>query len=86
MKIESGYNLRILFKKKRQFLLAPVLPESQDVTFTKQRISEKGWLEYLFVGKGIFKPFKKITQIITEERIKNISPKELLDNLLIELL
>ena len=81
--IESGYNLRILFKKKKQFLSAPVFPENHDVTFTKQRISEKGWLEYLFVGKGIFKPFKKITQIITEKRIKSISPKELLDNLLI---
>jgi len=81
--IETGYNLRILFIKKKQFLSAPIFPESHDVTLTKQRVSEKGWLEYLFVGKGIFKPFKKITQIVIEKRIKSISPKELLDNLLI---
>ena len=83
VKIESGYNLRITFKNKRQFLSTPVLPESRDVTLTKRRISEKGWLEYLFVGKGIFQPFKKITQIIAEKSIHNICPKELLDNLLI---
>lgn len=75
-------NLRILFKKKQKPLDAEMLPSISDVAHTKLRLQQKGWIEYLFSGGGISKPFKRIQQIYIEKKLnKALNPRRLLNEL-----
>ncbi len=75
-------NLLVLFKKKSSPLSHDVLPTQDDITHSQQRMRQKGWGEYLLVGGGLTKPFKRFKQHLIERRIDPaISPRTLLDNL-----
>jgi len=75
-------NLRVLFKKKQKPLDAEILPSRNDVVHTQKRLEQKGWIEYLFSGGGILKPFKRIKQIYIENKLdKSLKPRRLLDEL-----
>jgi 2-polyprenyl-3-methyl-5-hydroxy-6-metoxy-1,4-benzoquinol methylase len=75
-------NLRVLFKKKQKPLDAEILPSRNDVAHTQKRLEQKGWIEYLFSGGGILKPFKRIKQIYIENKLdKSLKPRRLLDEL-----
>ncbi len=81
VKVEDKGNLKVLFKKKVQSseYISPVQPEQ--IEFSQNRIKQKGWLEYLFNGKGLLKPFFRIERVVTELFIKQSNPKEILDSL-----
>jgi 2-polyprenyl-3-methyl-5-hydroxy-6-metoxy-1,4-benzoquinol methylase len=75
-------NLRILFKKKHKPLDAEILPNKNDVAHTQKRLQQKGWFEYLFSGRGILKPLKRIRQIYIENKLDETQkPRCLLDEL-----
>jgi hypothetical protein len=44
-------------------------------------MAQKGWFEYLFVGGGLKKPFKRIKQNLIESFLGSKSPKQLLDSI-----
>ena len=79
--IDSGSNLRILFKRKNQMTNIS-LPKRSNVLYTVRRLSRKGWVEYLFAGGGIFKLFFKLKNIIIESKAKNKSSREILNGIL----
>ena len=74
-------NLRVLFRKRAMPLDAPALPDPEHVAFAWQRLRQKGWLEYLTVGGGLRKPWRRIRQAAAERRIAGQRPRALLDEL-----
>lgn len=82
LSIEDSGNLHFLCKRKNLPLNDYVLPTKVDVNFIHSRVKRKGWMEYLLAGGGVFKPLKKIRRIIDERGIPDVSPKELLDDLI----
>jgi len=81
VKVEDKGNLKILFKKKSQPSEKISSVQLDQIEFSQNRIKQKGWFEYLFNGKGIFKPFLRIDRVVKEMFIKKSSPKEILDSL-----
>lgn len=81
IKVDDNGNLRVLFKKKDRVSIDIILPIHEHVTLIINSFKNKGWLNYIFKGKGIFKPFIKIKRIFSECRLKNTTPKELLDSI-----
>jgi len=81
VKVEDKGNLKVLFKKKVQpsETISSIQPDQLE--FSQNRIKQKGWLEYLFNGKGLLKPFLRIDRVVTELFIKQSSPREILDSL-----
>lgn len=79
--IHTKGNMRILFKKKDPAMPSPALPNHQDAQKTLRRVRQKGWLEYLLFGGGIYKPFVKLSRTFRERRFRHISGKRLLDTL-----
>jgi hypothetical protein len=80
VKVDTTANLKILFEAKRE--PNPLtLPDSGSVTRLKKRLREKGWIEYLLNGKGIAKPFGKISRGLEESKVKGVPPKQILDRL-----
>lgn len=80
VKVDTESNLKILFKtKKEPSEIKLPTPESVDLLY--KRLSNKGWLEYLFKGKGLLKPAKKIANIISESKVKNLPPQKILENI-----
>lgn len=76
--VDTSSNLKILFIAKD----APdiiTLPNHESVNRLQERLQSKGWLEYLFQGKGLGKPAKKILRSISESKAKHMKPKEILD-------
>lgn len=79
--IDTASNLKILFRAKQ----APSrlrLPDTTSVVNIRQRLSQKGWLEYLFQGRGLVKPFRKLAERMKERKAKALRPKEILDQFL----
>lgn len=77
---DDAGNLRILFRKKPNGSPA-VTANPIAVAQTELRLRQKGWLEYLFKGGGIFKPFRRVAQMRRERSISDSSAKALLDRL-----
>ncbi len=77
----STGNLRMIFKRKDN--TAPVeLPQRAEVDALMQRVFSKGWMEYLFKGRGIFRPFQILQQTLDEMKIRALPRKAILDQLL----
>ena len=81
IKVDDRGNLRMLFKKKSIPSDSFEFPTPENVAHARNRLSQKGWLEYLLIGGGILKPFSRIEKIIVESQVKKMSPKMILDNL-----
>jgi 2-polyprenyl-3-methyl-5-hydroxy-6-metoxy-1,4-benzoquinol methylase len=77
--VEGGGNLRMLFRKKTKSLDAGISNNLTAVAHTKQRLQEKGWIEYLFMGGGWKKPFKKVASRIREASLPKVKAREILD-------
>ncbi len=77
--VDTSSNLKMLFKAKKT-PLALEYPNAPSVNAVKLRIKQKGWVEYLFNGKGILKPLRKLAQMVIENRVRNITGKEIVDN------
>ncbi len=77
-KVDTSSNLKILFEAKAN-PTSLKLPGMESVDRLKIRLHKKGWSEYLFKGKGLVKPIKKITRFIDESKTKGIDPKAILD-------
>ncbi len=81
LEIRDDGNLKVIFKK-RQIPLANIqLPDRESVIYAQCRMAQKGWFEYLFVGGGLKKPFKRIKQNLIESFLGSKSPKQLLDSI-----
>jgi 2-polyprenyl-3-methyl-5-hydroxy-6-metoxy-1,4-benzoquinol methylase len=76
---EERGNLRMLMRKRAAPLDTAVLPDPETVDFAWQRLRRKGWVEYLTVGGGLRKPWRRIRQAIAERRLAGRAPRQLLD-------
>lgn len=79
--VDEGGNLRVIFRKRPR----PVslrLPEKEAVARSMRRFQVKGWMEYLFLGRGLLRPLEKLEQLIVESRLPRVPPKALLEGLL----
>lgn len=74
-------NLRMLLKRRAQPLAAPQLPGPEEVALAWQRLQQKGWLEYLFTGGGLGKPWRRIRRMLGERRVAGQGPRAVLDDL-----
>lgn len=81
IKVDDNGNLRILFRKKALVSKDINLPSSKEVELVVNGFEGKGWLNYLFKGNGILKPFIKIKRLVNEIMLNNVTPKELLDSI-----
>jgi len=63
--IENQSNLRVIFRKKSA-VEKLVLPSSVQVDYTNKRLQQKGWLEYIFKGRGYQKFYWRVKTIIIE--------------------
>lgn len=81
VKVDDRGNLKMLFRKKTIPSENFELPTAENIDLAKNRMRQKGWLEYLFIGGGILKPFSRIEKMIIESQVKKMSPKMILDNL-----
>lgn len=72
-------NLRAIFRKRKIPLHETQLPDEASVDKAKRRLREKGWMEYLFDGGGIYKPFKRIRQLFIEKNLRYPTPRTVLD-------
>lgn len=77
---DSG-NLRMLFRKRAVPLGETALPSAGEVAATFRRLRQKGWMEYLFKGGGVFKPFRRMRRSISEALVRGAAPKDILDAL-----
>lgn len=80
-KVDTNNNLSILFEAKESISNIKI-PSQESVDKLRDRLKQKGWLEYLFKGKGIQKPLKNFIRGFEESKALNYRPKEILDNLL----
>lgn len=78
--VDTSSNLKILFQAKT----TPdtiVLPSAHSVARLRKTLQRKGWIEYLFAGKGYRKPITKLRNWLTETRLANRPPRTILDEL-----
>lgn len=81
VEINDQGNLRAILKKRSAALFEIQLPSTTTVEKAKRRLDEKGWIEYLFVGGGIYKPFKRIKQLLLEKNLRFPTSKAVLDSM-----
>jgi len=81
--IDTTSNLKLLFKAKK-IPTTLRLPNRLSVDALRKRIKEKGWIEYLFAGKGLIKPIQKIARSIEERRVKDLPGKKISDDMLLK--
>jgi hypothetical protein len=62
------------------------LPTPEEVVSTRTRLARKGWIEYLTVGGGLSKPFRRIVQHRAEWAVRNREPRAILEELARDLL
>jgi len=67
-----------LFKKK-SLPLEDIKLDDASYPQTLKRLSSKGWIEYIFIGGGWKKPFKRLARHLTELKIRNLSARQILD-------
>ncbi|MDH4395012.1 MAG: class I SAM-dependent methyltransferase [Limnobacter sp.] len=77
--VEDEGNLFMAFRKRAQPLSQMILPTQAQIKMTADRLSRKGWVEYLTVGGGLKKPFKRLTKIGQELLIGRARPRVVLD-------
>jgi 2-polyprenyl-3-methyl-5-hydroxy-6-metoxy-1,4-benzoquinol methylase len=75
-------NLRILFKKKSTIEDNLFFPSIKQVNHLAYRLQKKGWLEYLFKGRGYKKFPLKIKQYFIESQLNYKSGSEVLNDIL----
>lgn len=78
---EDHGNIKAVFRK-RPHPVATRLPSAAEVEDARRRFHHKGWLEYLFQGGGLLKPFSKLRQRLQEASVSKLRPREILDNLI----
>lgn len=83
VKIDTSSNLKIIFRKKME-PAAVQLPDTASVAALQTRLRQKGWIEYLFKGKGLLKPIKRLISASEELSARNKSPRQILDELITE--
>jgi 2-polyprenyl-3-methyl-5-hydroxy-6-metoxy-1,4-benzoquinol methylase len=83
LRADDRSNLRVLFRRKRH-VSRVTWPTQMNVAYTVQRLSEKGWFEYLITGGGLFKGLSKLRQVLREAKIKHKKGLQILDALLTE--
>ncbi len=81
IKVDTSSNLKVLLRAKKH-PGSIKLPDPKIVDDLKVRLEKKGWLEYLFKGGGILKPLKKLRRAAEESKSKNLTPKEILENII----
>lgn len=81
VKIDDSGNLKILFRKKTEPLKNISLPTIKERSDAMVRFNRKGWFDYLVLGGGLIKPFRRIERIISEFLIRKLRPKQILDTL-----
>ena len=67
--IEDGGNLKLLLSRRDTPLADCVLPTEQEVAHTRARLEAKGWLEYITLGGGWIKPFRKLASMAYERTL-----------------
>lgn len=80
VRAEDDGNLFMAFRKRAVPLADMQLPSAAQLAHTEQRLNQKGWLEYLFVGGGLMKAPKRIEQMAAEAMLPRMSPREMLDS------
>jgi SAM-dependent methyltransferase len=73
-------NLRALLARRDEPLGYPELPSELDRVHTNKRLASKGWIEYLTIGGGAVKSFRKLRNMLLERRLTG-SPKDLLNTI-----
>ncbi len=81
LEINDNGNIRAIFKKRSVPLFEILLPNKASVKRAKQRLDEKGWVEYLFIGGGIYKPFKRVKQLFFEKNLNYPRARAVLDSM-----
>ena len=76
--ISNTGNLSIIFRKRAEEG-ATLLPSQTDLQNLKKRLRQKGWLEYLTIGGGWKKPFKKLSNALNESGMAKMPPKDILN-------
>lgn len=82
--IEDGGNLQIALRRRATPLTQPLLPTPAQIDITRRRLREKGWFEYLFVGRGLLKPLRRLDRLWVETGLAGKEPREILDSLNLE--
>lgn len=80
VQVDTRCNLRILFVARNE-PRELCLPDATSVAAIRERLRRKGWLEYLFRGKGLVKPFRKLAERRHERKARGYEPKEILNRL-----
>jgi len=78
--IENQSNLRVIFRKKSA-VEKLVLPSRVQVDYTSRRLQQKGWLEYIFKGRGYQKLYCRVKTIIIEAMLPEQSGLVLLQKM-----
>jgi 2-polyprenyl-3-methyl-5-hydroxy-6-metoxy-1,4-benzoquinol methylase len=81
-RLEDQGNLYAVLRRKAVALPELVLPTPAEVAHTRERLAQKGWLEYLTVGGGWKKPFKRLKKLQAERQIAAHSAKSVLEALI----
>lgn len=81
IEINDQGNLRAIFKKRNTPLAEIQLPDGKTVDKAKRRLNEKGWIEYLFAGGGIYKPFRRVKQLLLEKNLSYPTARAVLDSM-----
>lgn len=78
--VDTTANLKVLFEARRE--PSPLaLPGSESAVRLAKRLKEKGWVEYLMKGKGLAKPFRKLSRLLEESKVNDLPPRQILDRL-----
>jgi len=80
VRIEDRGNLRALLRR-RSAPIDFVLPRPERVAFARARLKQKGWLEYVTLGGGWAKPFRRLGLMAREAAIGDVPPRAILDSL-----
>lgn len=81
LEINDKGNIKAIFKKRSVLLPEILLPNTASVKKAKRRLEEKGWIEYLFAGGGIYKPFKRVKQLFMEKNLNYSTARAVLDSM-----
>ncbi|MBC8127808.1 MAG: class I SAM-dependent methyltransferase [Gloeobacteraceae cyanobacterium ES-bin-144] len=71
-------NLRALFEP-RSHPRPLVIPSSEYVSMVREHLGRQGWVTYLTIGKGFFKPVTKLKNAFKEWRVRKRSGRSILD-------
>ncbi|HRK57436.1 MAG TPA: class I SAM-dependent methyltransferase [Burkholderiaceae bacterium] len=81
LQIEDAGNLKAIFRKRRQVAAQLQLPDQQALAHIRRRLSQKGWVEYVLLGGGWRKPFKRLARMWSERQLKGLAARQVLDQL-----